>query len=301
MDAGSNAIRFVAARVDAPGNWSVIDSMRAPVRLGTSAFHAGILADEVVDRAVEAFVDFRRRLDHLEIVRYRAVATSAVRDSANAADLVRRIREESGIRLEPISGAEEARLVWTAVRGRLPERHGDWVLADLGGGSLEISRASGNEIETVASLRLGTLRLLELLGKRADDPAEVRALVGADEALSKSADGLRVENGAGLVATGGNIEAIADIAQAGKAPGPAPGARLLHVRGLREAIAELAAVSRRKRMTRWSLRPDRADVIVPAGVLYERVAELVGAEHILVPDVGVKEGVLLDLSLLPSL
>jgi len=94
--------------------------------------------------AVSALVRMRRRLDDLGISHYRAVATSAVRETRNGGGLVDRIRRESGIHLETISGSDEARLVWIAVTDRVDFADERWLMMDLGGGSVEISVAGGD-------------------------------------------------------------------------------------------------------------------------------------------------------------
>lgn len=301
MDAGSNAIRFVAAEFSGTLRYRVIDSARTAVRLGTSAFRAGELEAALIDQAVSAFLSYRRRMDACGIQRYRAVATSAVRDSRNGDELVRRVRAETGIEVEPITGEEEARLVWTAVRSRMQDGQRAFVLVDLGGGSLEVSRVSGGRIRATGSHPLGTLRLLDVLRERGQGPQEIRRFLDSSESMAAVQSDLAAAGGATMIATGGNIEALAKIAGSPKAgSGPDGGLRVLDSARLREVIDLLAERSPEERMERWSLRPDRADVILPAGMIYARVASSLGAERILVPGVGVKEGILLDLRSLRS-
>lgn len=291
IDAGSNAIRFVAARASAAGSYERIESRREPLRLGRGAFRTGRIPDAAADAAVEVFGRFRARLDALGVVRYRAVATSAIRESGNGPLLAARARAEAGIRLEIIDGLEEARLVWTAVRHRFDPGEDQWLLADLGGGSLELSLVAGDRLLRVETHPIGTVRLLDRLGAAADERDRVRAML----------QGLRLPQApgspeppplAGVVATGGNVEAIADLARAPRDGG----VRRLTLRAIERVLDRLAAMSPEARTERLGLRPDRADVIVPAGVVYLSVAQRAGADSLLVPDVGVKEGVLLELA-----
>ncbi len=292
IDAGSNAIRFVAAEFDGPDRFRQLAFERVPVRLGRGAFLTGRLAEPAMEAAAAAFRGFRGRLDELGIEAVRAVATSAVRESRNGPDLVARIREASGIELGLISGGEEARLVWSAVRTRIDLGSRKWMLVDLGGGSVEVSLADDTGITWSESHTMGSVRLIEELEGADDAPGHFSRL------LAEYASALRIPAAArhwtpvDLIATGGNIEVLADLA--GETPGEGAVGRLSRV-ALADVIRRLSELSPRERVARLGLREDRADVILPAAIVYDRVAELAGAETILVPRVGVKEGVLLDL------
>lgn len=294
IDLGSNAIRFLAVETTGPERWHELDTARAAVRLGHRAFLSGSIPSEVIDAAVEALASFRRRMEERGVERYRAVATSAVRESANGEELVRRAREEAGVEVEPITGEEEARLCWLAVRARVPLGEREWMMADLGGGSLEISRVSAERILRTESYPLGTVRLLEELGAdAADDPARLRdALAGrpAMQWVRSMAEGAR---GAGLLTTGGSAEVLADLAHS---PADERGVRRLPLERIRELLPALTAIPPAARVERFGLRPDRADVVVPAAVIYELIADLLNTDELVVPSVGVREGVLLQLA-----
>jgi len=292
IDAGTNAIRFVVAEFVDPTHWTELEYQRVPVRLGRSTFLTGSLAEETMAAAVQAMATFRRSIDTHGVPTYRAVATSAVRESRNGGELVERIRSESGIRLDTITGSEEARLVWVAARSRVDLGAGRWMLADLGGGSLELSVASDEGLHWIESHQMGTVRLLEDLGGADMPPAEFREMV------SEYAGTLRIPGDVldppldGLMATGGNIETLAELAACGV---DASGVSVLEVDTLHAWIDRLASMTARQRMEELGLREDRADVILPAALLYERVAALAGQDRIVVPHMGVKEGILMDL------
>lgn len=297
VDIGSNAIRFTAAEFLDRTHRVDLAYERIPVRLGHSAFRTGRLTSENMDVAVEAMASFRRLVETLGVKAHRVVATSAVRESRNGGELAERIRREAGFRVETITGGEEARLVWLAVRDRMT-LEGRWMLVDLGGGSLEVSVVRGGGIEWSESHRLGTVRLLEdLQGARAGSEAPASESARLSRLLEEYMPALRLpslggDGLSGLIATGGNIEALARLA--GVAP-DARGVSRLPLGALRETRARLASLSCDERVSRLGLLEDRADVILPAAHIYERVAELAAASRIVVPHVGVKEGVLLDL------
>ncbi|HEX7241893.1 MAG TPA: Ppx/GppA phosphatase family protein [Longimicrobiaceae bacterium] len=292
VDVGSNAIRFVAAEFTGPAERTVLDQVRAPVRLGHDVFLTGKLAPEAVQAAVEQFVDFRARMERLGVEHYRATATSAVRESRNGADLVRRVREEAGIELEVITGYEEARLVHQAIRSRVEMGRDKWISVDLGGGSVEVSLVDDAGILWSESHTMGSVRLLEELSASGEEPGRFQRLLREYAATLQIPVAAQHWNPAGMIATGGNAEALAKLAGT-----PPRGGRagILPVAKLREAIQLLARLSYRQRMEQLGLRADRADVILPAAMVYERVAALAAVEAIHVPGVGVKDGLLLDL------
>lgn len=292
VDVGSNAIRFLAAEFTTAGDYAVIAEERVPVRLGHDVFLTGRLAPQAVDAAVEAGVRFRRRMDELGIVHYRAVATSATREARNGDEFVARLRDEARIELEVITGSEEARLVYVAVKHRVPLGRRKWVTVDLGGGSVEVSLVDASGILWSESHTMGSVRLLEELQGSGDEPGRFQRLLREYAATLRIPDLARRWSPAGVIATGGNIDSLAKLSGA-----PPKGDRLavLRLDELRGAIAMLSRLSYRQRVEQLGLRADRADVILPAAMVYERVTELCGAEEIIVPGVGVKEGVLLDL------
>jgi exopolyphosphatase / guanosine-5'-triphosphate,3'-diphosphate pyrophosphatase len=292
IDIGSNAIRFVAVEFTDASSYTILESRRAAIRLGHAVFLTGRIATRLLDDTIATLADFRRRMDTHGVAAYRAVATSAIRDSGNAAAFRQRARAEAGVRVDVISGAEEARLVWLAVRDRV-HLDGPWLLVDLGGGSLELSVVTQAAIACTESHALGTVRLLAQVddgtGQDDDRLAEVLATQLAPIRLPACAAGELQ----GLLATGGNAEAIATLAAA--AAGDS-GVIRLTVHALHEVNRRLAALTREERVSQLGLRPDRADVILPAGLVYAHLARLAGAAEILVPHVGVREGVLLDLA-----
>jgi exopolyphosphatase / guanosine-5'-triphosphate,3'-diphosphate pyrophosphatase len=293
VDIGSNAIRFLSAELPRPGEYHELESERIPVRLGMGAFLDGALDPGAVEAAVAALCAVRRRMEALGVQHYRAVATSAVRDSRNGDAFVERIGRECGLEIHTISGVEEARLVWLAIRSRLALGDRPWILVDLGGGSVEVSLVDAAGVRWSESHMVGTVRLLAEVGaEETHAPGEFRRRLEDQVAQLRTTAAAEAVPAAGMIATGGNSEALASLCGAPAGP---DGARRLPVADLRRAIDTLAGLSGAERIRRFGLRPDRADVILPAGIVYERLASLAGATEILVPGVGVKDGVLLDL------
>jgi len=290
IDVGSNAIRFLGADFLQAQRFTTIEQIRAPVRLGRSAFDSGRLDATTMEAALATLVAFRERMNAFNIVHYRAVATSAVRDSANADEFIARVRDEADLVLEVITSAEEARLVHQAVRGRIDLGSSKWLLVDLGGGSVEVSVADSRRVRRSVSHPVGTVRMLSELTVEGDDVARFRRRV--EEYLAPVT--LPAHGGlSGFIATGGNGEALAALANA---PQDERGVSRLALSDLRELIDELALLTPAERMTKYGMREDRADVILPGALVYERICSRAGLDEILVPGVGVREGLVLDLA-----
>lgn len=290
VDMGSNAIRFLAAEFSDPLAFRVLDEERVPIRLGHDVFLSGRLAQAAMDAAVIALQGFREKMHKHDIQLSRAVATSAVREAANGEAFIARLRRESGIEVEMISGAEEARLVHVAVRSRIPLGKRKWVLVDLGGGSVEVSVVDETGILWSESHTMGSVRLLEELSVAGDEPGRFQELLAEYTATLRIPAATQYWKPAGFVATGGNIEELATLAGLDDTT-----VSRLPLDELRRVTQTLARLPFRRRVDELGLREDRADVILPAAMVYERLAVLAGADTILVPHVGVKEGLILDL------
>ena len=206
VDMGSNAIRFLAAEVSSESEYEVLAGERAPVRLGHGVYLSGRLEATAMDAAVEALARFLLKMDSLGIEHYRAVATSAVRESTNKDEFIARVLDESGLRLEAISGSEEARLVHLAVARRVPLGNRTWLLVDLGGGSVEVSLVDQNGTYWSESHTMGSVRLLEELTEAGAEPGRFRRLLEEYISVLKVPAMPEGSQLAGYVATGGNIE-----------------------------------------------------------------------------------------------
>lgn len=292
IDVGSNAMRLVVAEFTGTSAYVSLAEQRLPVRLGASVFSGdgGALDEALMDAAVTGLATFRQRMDELSVQVYRASATSAVREASNGAEMVQRAWREAGIRLDTITGGEEARLVWLAVSSRLELSGGQWVFVDLGGGSVEVGRADDSGVLWSESHAMGSVRLLSELGGSRRTPKRFRRL--ATEYIETLVSRISIEDGVdGVIATGGNIE---ELAKMSGAPTDEYGTVRVALKELDGIIDRIASLSAQERMDELGLRPDRADVILPAALVYERVARLARADEIIVPFVGLKEGLLLD-------
>jgi exopolyphosphatase / guanosine-5'-triphosphate,3'-diphosphate pyrophosphatase len=291
IDTGSNAIRLLIADSNRDGLVR-IEAERVPVRLGHGAFTRGELDPATIEAAVGAFARFRTLFDRHGVERYRAVATSALRDSHNGDVLQHRLYHETGIELEVIDGDEEARLIRKAVIAAFSRRPIPRVVLDLGGGSLEVNVREGEKRWKVASLPIGTVRLMETFG--------ITGAIGADEARMVRRYATTVLRAflprghydlAPAVACGGNSEALAQLCGGRKNGMPA-----IDVGALEEALPSILDADLEARMARFEVRRDRAEVMGVAALVLATVARELGLSKLLAPGVGIREGVLLELA-----
>jgi exopolyphosphatase / guanosine-5'-triphosphate,3'-diphosphate pyrophosphatase len=293
IDAGSNAIRLMIARATSPRHIQILETERASVRLGHNAFTRRLLDDDTISRAARAFRLFRDRMDHHHVGAYRAVGTAAAREVRNHRELIERIRRKSGLELEIIGSAEEARLVCSAVHWALGERVRPRLIFDLGGGSLEMNFFHRGVLDRRIALPLGTIRIMEtyhVQGAITEDLAGrlrhhvlslLRSAMPSPPQLQRSI----------VVACGGNAEALVRFA-------PAPNfgrISAINVRLLRDQTWRLLNLDVPGRMRQFHIRQDRAEVIGIAAIIISTVAKWLGLRTMLVPGVGVREGILLDL------
>jgi len=292
IDAGSNAIRVCIARVVAPGEVAVIEAERVPVRLGHHTFTHGELDTKTIESAVVAFARFRKLFDQHGVRRYRAVATSALRNAHNREDLIDRLFRELQIELEVIDGEEEGRLVRRAVLLAMKGRGEPTLIADLGGGSLEVTER-GREKWVTSSMKIGTVRLLEtfgLNGRISDDEARLVRRYIATSLLSSMPES--AEKHTAGVACGGNAEALASLyGQADK-----EGLPTIKLAALEDALPGLLNADVQERMSKLGVRQDRAEVLPVAALVFAELGKRLGLKRLVVPGVGIREGILVDLA-----
>jgi exopolyphosphatase/guanosine-5'-triphosphate,3'-diphosphate pyrophosphatase len=297
IDAGSNALRLVVASLDDAWHVEPLETIRNPVRLGQDVFSNNILQESTIQQAVDAFIQFRHIIDDFGVSRIRAVATSAVREAENSEILIDRIARACGIELEVISGEDEARLVHLAIADALDMGDKRAVLVDIGGGSVEVTVTEGSQIVSTNSLNLGTVRLLQRLNGEGGEHSPQRFVLLLREYTESARR--RIEQQIGrekfdvCVGTGGNVEEIGKLRQKILMR---ESDRSVSVGELDKIIDQLDQLSVQERIQRLNMRPDRADVILPASLVLRLVADIAGVNEILIPFVGLKNGVLLEMA-----
>jgi exopolyphosphatase/guanosine-5'-triphosphate,3'-diphosphate pyrophosphatase len=294
IDVGSNAMRMVVGEVDEAWRVNTLENIRLPVRLGQDVFSKGYLEQETIQQTEEAFLRFKHVADNYGIQRMRAVATSAAREASNGGLLIERVLSASGIEIEVISGEEEARLIHLAVIHALNLKNKRTLLIDIGGGSVEVTISNGQNIISTESYNMGTVRLLEKLDTKNNSKHPFGKLVReyAEAARYRIERDIGAEKIQVCAATGGNVEEIGRLRQK---LFKADSDRFIMLDELAELIERLNRLSYDERISKLKLRPDRADVILPASIVLHMIASEAHVKQIAIPNVGLKDGILLDI------
>ena len=280
IDIGSNAVRLLIKSVDMEeGTASFVKEqlLRVPLRLGEDTFSVGTISKEKGKRLLRLMKSYRQLMKIYGVKRYRACATSAVRDAANGPELIREISRKTGIKIEVIGGEEEARLIYDNHIEEMLDRRYDYLYVDVGGGSTEISLISGGVLQSSRSYDIGTVRLLE--GRVKEE--SVASLRNDMRELGAGHPGLRI------IGSGGNINKLYRQAAAGCKNGmELPVSELSVINGV------LKSMSSEERVRVFRMRPDRADVITFAADIFLEIAGQCGASVILVPTIGLADGII---------
>lgn len=284
IDIGSNSIRLLVSNVftDAAQERVVFKKSsltRLPVRLGPDAFKKGEISEKNIEKLVMSMKAYARIMEVHEVERYRACATSALREAGNGLEVTREIYKQTGINVELINGKEEARIIFNSdFAEAIPDEANSFLYIDVGGGSTELTLFHNSKIVASRSFRIGTIRLL----KRMVDKSQWEDM--QDWVTEKTQD---IDNIL-MVGSGGNIN------RTFKLSGNKMGVPLKR-KYLNEVYKQLSEVSAEERMLQFDLNPDRADVITHALRIYTRTMEWSGAKKILVPKKGLADGIVRNL------
>lgn len=295
IDIGSNGIRLLIGEVDDHGDIYALKRLREPVRLGQDAFALGQISKKTATKALESFEKFARLMRRHDVDRVRAVATSALRESSNREQFVSLVKKKTGIKIEIISGLQEAKLIHSAVKGKVSLENRNAVLIDIGGGSVEITISVDGKLKAMKSFKLGTVRLLQILTERRLQEKSLRYLLQRSmgelhEFVERTTKGEPIDF---CIGTGGNFETLGKLR-----------VMLLNrssvssmtVFELGAVINHLLEMSLKERVQFLRLRPDRADVIVPAGLIVHTIMRKIPCEMLVIPHVGLREGILTKLA-----
>jgi exopolyphosphatase/guanosine-5'-triphosphate,3'-diphosphate pyrophosphatase len=299
IDVGTNSVHLLVARPTRHHRFEVLASEKEVVRLGSGSSDMKELAHDAMDRGIGALTRFRRLATtwDADVI---AVATSAVREAANAAVFLERARTEADVEVDVISGQEEARLIHLGVLQAVPVYDRQLLLVDIGGGSTEILVGLGESILVARSLKLGAIRLTERFfpgGKVTGGSVDAcRKHVRAQ--LSTVVREVRRHGYEVAVGSSGTIGAIAQMAQAAR--GESTARTLSNVaftrRDLKAVVASITgARNPRDRLAAVpGLDARRADIIVGGAILLEQVFGELGVDELVVSDFALREGLILD-------
>jgi len=282
IDIGSNAIRLLFVNVFETRTGPVYhkdELIRVPVRLGEEAFTDGKFSQEKSEQIIKTMIAFKHLMDVHQVLAYKACATSAMRDAKNSNVILERVKKETGINIEVISGDAESKYILQyplSQSGLNPTAN--YLYIDVGGGSTELAFFGKGNMKANRSFNIGTLRLLNNQVQE-DDWKEMMHWLHANYPRKK--------NDVDALGVGGNINKLIKMYGNGKT--------FLTISGLKKILTYLDGLTMSERVRNIGLKPDRADVIIPALKIYINVMKWASISKIYVPKQGLSDGIITEL------
>ena len=280
IDIGSNAARLLIKNVteDSMGNaeFTKLLFLRIPLRLGKDVFTLGEISEERQRMMMCMIKSYKQLMKLYRVECFRACATSAMRDARNGEKLLKKIEKATGIKIEIVTGSEEARILYNNSIESAERVSGNYAYVDVGGGSTEISLLSNGQLVGSCSYNIGTLRKLSGMV-----PAEVEERLQLDlEEYAKQYPDIKI------VGSGGNINRLSRIFHESNKKSKK---NVLPVKNLREMYDDMKPLTVAEMMSRYGLKTDRADVILPAAEIFLKVSEALNCEEIQVPNISLAD------------
>ncbi len=299
IDIGSSAIRMDIAEIHSDGAIRILDSLKKGVQLGREAFTEGHLSQETIRAACEALRDFKKVMDTYGVLRYRAVATSAVRESTNSETFLDRLLMSTGLDVEVIDGPEENRLTLSAVldalRGEPELGKEKSLLVEVGGGSTDVALISGGELQQSGTFPLGSIRLRAgLSAGSARHDQQVRLLKRQITSfLSNIKREMDIRDAAHYIAMGGDVRFAARILK-----GPGQGSRLYSIPkdSFFEFVDSISRLTIDGLVQKYSIPYLDAETLVPALLTYMQLLKETQALDVIISDASIRAGILQDLA-----
>jgi exopolyphosphatase / guanosine-5'-triphosphate,3'-diphosphate pyrophosphatase len=298
IDIGTNSLHMIVVRVRPDFSFEIIDREKEMIRLGAGGLDGRALTSEAMHAALQVLSKFRRLAESHRVDKTIAVATSAVREAENGGEFLQAVMQETRIRARVITGTEEARLIHLAAVYGVGNPSETAVVVDIGGGSVEITRGIGPNVEMGRSFKLGVIRLTERFIKSDPlAPRDERKLVRHINA--EAGDYLNQIASAGfdrVIGTSGTILSLGGLATGlhGRSAGSTLRNRKVTAKQLRRVKKELVDLSLDKRVRVPGLEPRRADLSVAGAVLLDAIVRRLGADSITLCDMSLREGLVLD-------
>jgi exopolyphosphatase / guanosine-5'-triphosphate,3'-diphosphate pyrophosphatase len=279
IDIGSNAARLLITEVNINEkgipSFNKLNLIRVPLRLGFDVFESSEISKAKIGMVMQTMKAYKHLMNAYGVEHLKACATSAMRDAKNAGDIIRKIKMETDIGIEVISGDLEANLIYENHVAENMDKDHSYLYIDVGGGSTELSFFSNNILTYKKSFNIGTIRLLKnmVTDKQWEDMKETLKAItkGHKEVVA--------------IGTGGNINKVFSMSKR-------KDGKPLSLELLKDYYKELSNVTLEERITKYSLREDRADVIVPALQIYVNAMRWATAEEIYVPKIGLVDGLI---------
>lgn len=279
IDIGTNACRLLISEVITPPKGSPrfnkLNLIRVPLRLGFDVFETGEISKPKKGMILQTMKAYAHLMNAYRVDKHIAVATSAMRDAKNKTEVVRKIFLETGINIQVITGDFEASLIYESHVAENLNKDNSYLYIDVGGGSTEVTFFSNNQLVYKRSFNIGTIRILKEM------------VVDGDWEAMKNEIRNNVKGIKNIIAigTGGNINKVFSLSK--KKDG-----KSLNIDLLRDYYKEFSSCSLEDRIRNYNLREDRADVIVPALLIYIQIMKWADIEEILVPKIGLADGLI---------
>ena len=280
IDIGSNAVRLLIKKAEVEGNevsFSKELLLRVPLRLGFDVFETGRLSEGKADDLKRLMKTYKHLMKIYKVDSYRACATSAMRDAENGEKIIKKIRQTTGIDIEIINGQQEAKIIYGNQMEMHDDRNGYFMYVDVGGGSTEVNLIASGELVYSQSFNIGTVRILT------GGVTEAAWQYMKDEIAAHIKDMSPIN----IIGSGGNINKLYKLIYIANRK-----KKQLPVVSLRKFYEKLAPLGKEERMKLYGMRTDRADVIVPASEIFLTIADILKSEYILVPGIGLSDGLI---------
>ncbi|WP_396600975.1 Ppx/GppA phosphatase family protein [Algibacter sp. R77976] len=279
IDIGSNAVRLLISNIieqkGKPVQFKKNSLVRVPIRLGADVFIKEKISKENTQRILDTMLAFKLLMKSHKVVKYKACATSAMRESKNGKKVVDLVLEHAGISIDIIEGEEEAAIIAATDLNKYIDPNKTYLYVDVGGGSTEFTVIHQGKQAASRSFKIGTVRLLNDMVKK-ETWQELQEWIKIN---AKGYDKIDV------IGSGGNINKIFKVS--GKAMG-----KPLSYFYMTSYYNMLQTYSYEERITELSLNQDRADVIIPAMRIYLSAMKWSGAKNIYVPKIGLADGII---------
>ena len=276
IDIGSNAARLLINEVK-PGKekpeFTKLNLLRIPLRLGIDVFSKGEIGAERKEMVISSMKIFRQLMEVYKVEHYRACATSAMRDAKNGQEIIDIVKDQADIDIEIITGDEEATLIYENHVAEGLDKDFAYLYVDVGGGSTELTFYENNKMKYEHSFNIGTIRLMNGLVPE----------TSWEEMKNEIKDKIKSKKPIVAIGSGGNINKIFSLSKT-KDGKPMP------VSVIKKYLKEMQLLSVEERMQLYQMREDRADVLVPALLIFNNVMTWAEIKHIYVPKISVADG-----------
>lgn len=279
IDIGTNACRLLISEVipveGGQTRFNKLNLIRIPLRLGFDVFETGEISKEKRGMLFQSMKAYGHIMNAYGVTKHIAVATSAMRDAKNRKEIVQKVFLETGINIQVISGDFEASLIYESHIAEKLDQDTNYLYVDVGGGSTELTLISKGQLIFKESFKIGTIRLLKNQVSDADWDYMKITLKEATKDYSKLL----------AIGTGGNINKVFSLSKR-------KDGKTLDLDLLKSYYKEFSSCTLEERIQMYQLREDRADVIVPALLIYTQVMKWASINEILVPKIGLVDGLI---------